>query len=75
MTCNELEKILSSEIPALKSQIEKHKYYLSIKEKRDVGYDYAEKDFLKNHLNPWATGFRDCYCRFVCSNYTCLRED
>ena len=66
MTCRKLANLLRSERPALKEEFERHKYFLSQQENRDVGIRYAERDFIQNHLNDWAEGYKKCYCQLVC---------
>ncbi|MEL6108769.1 MAG: hypothetical protein AAFU85_22405 [Planctomycetota bacterium] len=36
--------------PELRSEIEKHKYFLSEKAGHDVGWDFAEEDYRKQFL-------------------------
>jgi hypothetical protein len=50
----------------LKAAIEDNKWYRSIEAQHDVGWEQAEKDFIKNYLKTWAAGFKVCYCNFVC---------
>lgn len=66
MTCHELRRLLLEESNDLEEEINKHKWYLSERFRFDVGYDFAEKDFLANHLNSWAEGYKKCFCSCVC---------
>lgn len=64
--CTHLVELLMAERPELKSEIMRHKYFKSIEQNKDVGYNWAERDFIENYLDSWAEGFRRCYCSLVC---------
>ena len=66
MTCHKLKELLKAEREDLTDEINKHKYYMSQRHNFDVGWDFAERDFLLNHLNSWAEGYKKCYCSCVC---------
>lgn len=70
MTCKKLKDLLKDEMGDLTDEINKHKWYLSQRHGFDVGWDFAEKDFLNNHLNAWATGYKVAYCKHVCRECT-----
>jgi hypothetical protein len=69
MTCSQLKELLRTEIPNLQMEIDKHKYYLSQKLNVDVGVQFAERDYLSNYLEPWATGYKECFCSNVCKEW------
>lgn len=71
MTCTKLKEMLKDELGDLSLEINKHKYYLSQKHSFDVGWKFAEKDYIQNHLNDWCTGWKDCYCKHVCDEVNC----
>jgi len=71
MSCHELVKLLRTEKQDLRDEIIKHKYYLSQKENRDVGYKTAEMDFIDNYLPVWAEGYKKCFCSLVCQDKEC----
>ncbi|MCK5043847.1 hypothetical protein KAR52_02495 [Candidatus Pacearchaeota archaeon] len=64
--CTCLRQLLEAEIPMLRKEISKNKYYLSQKEHHDVGWKVAEKDFVEHYLDTWATGFKAAYCNYIC---------
>jgi hypothetical protein len=64
--CTCLRQLLEAEIPALRKEINKNKYYLSQKEHHDVGWKEAEKDFIEYHLKTWAGGFKAAFCNYIC---------
>jgi hypothetical protein len=64
--CKGLIELLHKEIPDLKYEITRHKYFKSLEQKVDVGYKWAEMDFIENHLPLWAEGYKVCYCKHVC---------
>ena len=66
MPCTKLKEMLKDEMGDLEMELDKHKYYLSQRFGFDVGKEFAEKDYLQNHLNAWASGWKDCYCKHVC---------
>ena len=71
MTCHELTKLLERERPCIKHEIDIDKWYLSEHEGHDVGTEVAEKHFLTHYLQPWAEGFKECYCNYVCEYKEC----
>lgn len=66
MPCPKLKELLRAEKLDLEEEIAKHKWYKSERYGFDVGWDFAEKDFMNNHLNAWAEGYKVCYCKHVC---------
>jgi hypothetical protein len=42
------------------------KYYLSEKARHDVGWSFAERNFIEHYLDTWAAGFKAAYCGHVC---------
>jgi hypothetical protein len=71
MTCTHLKELLEIEIPSLRKEILKDKYYLSQEEGHDVGWARAERHYIDTHLEGWAKGFKDCYCSKVCTEVNC----
>jgi hypothetical protein len=67
MPCLKLAELLKDERPDLKGEINRHKWFLSQREKRDVGEEYATKDFLDKYLDAFCEGYKVCYCNHVCS--------
>jgi len=66
MSCTELAKLLQAERPDLRREFDRHKYFMSMESGRDVGIARATEDFIRNHLNDWAEGYKDCFCSQVC---------
>jgi len=69
--CNHLKELLEAESPFVIKEIEKNRYYLSEKERHDVGEQEAKKDYLENYLSNWGQGFSSVYCLFTCSEKSC----
>ncbi len=67
MCCTKLKEFLKREQEQMINAINENKWYLSEKEHHDVGLERAMNDFQEKYLQTWATGFRHCYCKFVCS--------
>jgi hypothetical protein len=74
MYCSELIRILTAERIDLVDEIKKHKWHLSEKAGKDVGLKAALDDFMENHLDAWAEGYRESYCDFVCKTNSCGYE-
>lgn len=66
MKCKSLADLLRAEMPEIKSEFIRHKYFMSKEAGHDVGIREAEADFVNNHLNDWAEGYKKCYCELVC---------
>lgn len=64
--CVRLKELMNAERPALEREINTNKYYLSEKARHDVGWSFAEKDFMEHYLNTWAAGFKAAYCGYLC---------
>jgi hypothetical protein len=66
--CVELTKLLEFEREKLRKAIDLHKYYLSEKAPGDVGFQFAEQDFMKKYLQKWAIDSRNNYCESICEH-------
>jgi len=64
--CIHLVELLSAERPDLKSEIDRHKWFMSERNGYDVGTQAARLDFVKNFLDAWCEGYKVCYCSQVC---------
>lgn len=64
--CSHLKELLEDEIPFLKKEFKKHKNFLEKKLKRNVSEKEAEIDYISNDAKIYLTGFKDCYCMYVC---------
>lgn len=69
--CDRLEDIGKAEAPFIKKEIEFHKLILSQINRRDVGSEVAEGDYLSKHLPWWAYGFAAVFCLDYCKGETC----
>lgn len=47
---------------ALQFAISEHKWYLSEREHRDIGWEAAEEDFFNVYFKGFAAGWRICCC-------------
>ena len=66
--CKELKKLNQWTANLLEHAIGEHKWYLSEKELRDVGFRRAEEDFLRRHLHHCAAGWKVEYCSAICES-------
>jgi len=57
-----LAEYLASERLQLCKAISEHKWYLSEQAGYDVGYQFAEQNFIENILPTFANDFRARYC-------------
>ena len=64
--CTYFKKFMSDQKEALYDAIDENKWYLSEKEKVDVGVNVAKSNFLDAHLKKWADEFRKDYCKNKC---------
>ena len=48
--------------------VNEHKWYLSEKAHRDVGWDAALDSFCEKYFQGFAAGFRAAYCGLFCPN-------
>jgi hypothetical protein len=67
----ESKEVLIKQVELLKKCIEEHKYYLSEKIGVDVGWDFAEQDFLFKYGKGFFIAWRAMYCSLACP----FRED
>ena len=57
-----------SQAEYLRKCIEEHKWYLSERAHKDVGWEVAQKDFLDVFFQGFTAGFRASYCGMVCKH-------
>ena len=65
--CIHLKQLLADEGPFLETEIQRHKLFLQDKSKKSVSRKEAQIDYLDKYGTPYLTGFKDCYCAYVCS--------
>lgn len=64
--CSHIGRLVSDGMPIILAAIEENRYYLNEKNNgNDVGWEYAENDFMEN-FEDWAAGFKATYCSFAC---------
>ena len=78
-TCENLEKLLRAEIPALNAAFGHRRYLISKKmgkNPEDIDWKVAKKDFMDHYFNAFAEGFKMAYCQYVCDKRdTCTLKD
>lgn len=52
----------------IERSIAEHKWYLSEKAGKDVGWEAASQSFFNTYFAGFAAGFRVSYCTLVCPN-------
>lgn len=64
--CTHTEEFLGLEREALKKAIDEHKWYLSEQAGYDIGYQFAQADFIQKYISIWGEIFRKKYCTRQC---------
>ncbi len=57
---------MDAQLRRLEAAIDENKWYLSERAGYDVGYEAAEEDFRRRHLEQFAREFRMRYCLGLC---------
>jgi len=65
--CDRIDELLAHEREALRNALDEHKWYLSERAHQDVGYSFAQLDFLEKYIQDWGKKFRLNYCNDMCS--------
>ena len=68
MPCTHLKDLLTGEGPFLEKEIQKHKILLENRLEKSVSRKEAQLDYLTKLGQSYLTGFKDCYCAYVCSD-------
>jgi len=66
MPCTHLRELLADEGPFLEIEIQNHQLLLIEKLRRPVSRREAQIDYLAKLGQSYLTGFKDCYCAYVC---------
>lgn len=69
--CEVYSEFMKGQMQELVREIKVNQWYIGEKEHHAVEFKHATMDFIENHLDKFARGYRECYCNHVCK----YRED
>ncbi len=67
MPCTHLKELAADEGPFLEIELRHHQILLETRLGKPVSKRKAEIDYLAKLGKPYLTGFKDCFCAYVCS--------
>lgn len=66
MPCTHLKELVTDEGPFLEIELQKHQVLLENKLGKHVSRTEVQIDYLTKLGQSYLTGFKDCYCAYVC---------
>jgi hypothetical protein len=72
MPCRNFKHFIEAQTAALRKAIDENKWYLSEKERHDVGTDVAQRDFTERYCMIWAAAFQAGFC--AACEFPCRRK-
>ena len=64
--CEHLGEVVRAEIPALRIAYAHRRMLMAREQGHNISYEEAVQNFNRRYMNPFAEGWKLCYCYNIC---------